>query len=256
MQGEPTGLFALYDTKALTFTAATLAPADATAAITTSLDLKPLRDTTMQVLQQIMGPMGEAMVQQQLAQVIPQTDITYDEVIERLSGKWDAFWHQSYREDFQQDVKFWVRIEGAGSLLPRLRAMAEEMGVAFIEDETTLKANLGHLLGPDAPIGLFIETPKESGELIVHSHSDWTPESEGPRLIDQPGYKNLADRLPAEAFAFYYQGKTDLDPLTGENGYIRPLTPVAGENYEDMTLRQGEPIRVTLEDGSVITQEL
>ena len=372
MQAEPTGLFALYDTEPLSFSAAALAPADATTALTASLNLAPLRDTTIQVLQQIMGPMGESMVQQQLTQVIPQTDISYNEAIDLLSGRWDAFWYQSYREDFQQDVKFWVAIEGAGSVLPRLRTLAEEMGVAFIEDDTTLKANFSALLGPDAPIGLFLEAPKPSGELIVYSHSDWTPHSEGPRLIDQATFKNLADRLPTEGIAFSYSQGADIEPLlavldtmpetakyravsesaidfliggflapnmsvatfenghwvndqyagystkqiitampafvagglgaamaipayqkvsktsqqkavqnnlrqiaaaaqqyflengasevhidelTGDNGYIRALTPVAGESYQGMILRQGEPISITLGDGTVVTQD-
>ncbi|NBB79825.1 MAG: hypothetical protein GVY36_10320 [Verrucomicrobia bacterium] len=373
MQDEPTGLFALYATEPLTFTAAEKAPADATAALTASINLIPLRSTATQILQQIMGPMGEAMVQQQLAQAIPQTDITYDEAIERLSGKWDVFWHQSYRENFQQDVKFWVSIEGAGKLLPRLRSMSEQMGVAFIEDDTTLKANFSPLLGPDATVGLYVEAPKQSGELIIHSHRDWTPDSDGPRLVDQPAFKNLADRLPGEGIAFSYSRGADLDPmlgmmdaipgaapykqasesaldlliggflkpnmsvthiedghwigdqyagystkqvittipavigagmgaamaipafekvretsrekavqnnlrqiataaqqyflengvtkvhideLIGEDGYIRQPTPVAGESYEGLILRSGEPIRVTLGDGTVMTQDL
>lgn len=373
MQGEPTGLFALYDAAPLTFTAAAKAPADATTALTASLNLIPLRRTSIQVLQQIMGPMGEAMVQQQLAQAIPQTDITYDEALELLSGKWDAFWHQSYREDLQQDIKFWVSIEGAGDLLPRLRTMAEAKGVAFIEDDTTLKANFSHLFGPDAPIGLHVEAPKQSGELIIYSHSDWTADSEGPRLVDQAAFKDLAQRLPSEGIAFSYSRGADFEPLLatmdampatakyrqvsettldfliggflkpnmsvsyiddghwvgdqyagystkqvitaiptifgagigaamaipafqkvransqqkavqnnlrqiaaaanqyflengssevsinqliGEDGYIRQLTPVAGESYEGLILRPGETIRVTLADGTVVTQEL
>lgn len=373
MNEAPSGIFALYKTEPLTFTAAAKAPADATAAITASVDLEPLRDTTIKVLQQVMGPLGEAMVQQQLAQMIPQTDITYNEAIGLLSGKWDAFWHQSYREDFQQDIKFWVSIEGAGSVLARVREVAEGMGVTFSEDDATILADFSLLLGPDLPIGLYIEAPKKSGELIVFSHRDWTPQSDGPRLADQPEFKKLADRLPSKAFAFQYQGKTNMDSifaamdalpemarykevsqstvdfllggflqpnmsvsyivdghwvsdqyagystkqiitaipvmaagglgaamaipafqkvretskekavqnnlrqiaaaaqqyflengasevhidkLTGKDGYIHYLHPVAGESYEGIILRVGEPFSVTLEDGTVISQDL
>ncbi|TVP80161.1 MAG: hypothetical protein EA353_04595 [Puniceicoccaceae bacterium] len=372
MNDAPTGLFAVYNPKMLSFTAAEKAPSDARNALTLTLDLRPLRDTSSRILQQIMGPMGEAMLEQKLAETILETDISYGEAIELLSGQWDAFWHQSYREDFQQDVKFWVSIEGAGSLLPRLREMAEAMGGAFSEDDTRLKANFGQLFGPDASIGLYVEAPKETGELIFYSHSDWTPDSEGPRLVDQPTFKNLASRLPSEGIAFYYDGGTDLNPLlaamdgfpeaakykdatesiltllignflkpkmqvsymdgdhwvsdqyagystkqvitalptifvggmgaamaipafqkvrensqqkavqnnlrqiasaaqqyflengvsevhidalVGEGKYIRHLSPVAGESYQGMILRQGEAISVRLGNGSVITQE-
>jgi len=213
LNGAPKGLFAIYDLEPLTFTAAAMAPADASAAMTISVNLGALRDTSTLIMQQVMGPMGEGMIQQQLAQIIPETDINYNELIDALSGKWDGFWHQSYREDFQQEFKFWVSIEGAGSLLPRLQAMAEGMGVPFSEDEEGLKANFSSLLGEAAVIGLYVESPKDSDSLIVYSHSDWTPESGGARLADSDAFKDLAKRLPSEGIAFSYSVGADLEPI-------------------------------------------
>jgi len=370
LNSELRGVYAIYKTETLTFTAAEMAPADATGAMTAAVNLGAIRDTSSAIMQQIMGPMGEGMIQQQLAQFIRGTDVSYDEAINTLSGKWDGFWHQSYREDFQQEFKFWISIEGAGSLLPRLREMAEGMGVAFTEDDTMLQANFSTLLGEDAPIGLYVEVPKQSGELIIYSHTDWTPASEGDRLAQTDTYKNMAKRLPSEGIAFSYNVGADLSPmlaglssipevakysevaesainlligdflkpsmavtymddgnmvsdqyagfstkqvvmvlptiaasgfgaamaipafqkvrttsqekavtnnlrqiasaadqyflengvtevqidqLVGEDGYIRLLNPVAGESYEGMVIRQGEDIRVTLGDGSVIS---
>lgn len=372
LKGEPKGLFAISSSQNLGFTAAALAPADATGALTATVDLRPLRDTVSQIMQQIMGPMGEALVQQQLAQDIPQTDLNYGDLIELLSGKWDAFWHQRYGSALEQDIRFWIRIEGAGSALPRLRPMAESMGVAFIEDANRIRANFSPVLGPDASFGLYLEATKDGEALIIHSHSDWTSGEDGARLIDQPSYQNLAERLPEKGSAFYYDAGTDLEPLlaameaipeaaryresaqlamdlliggffepemtvsyfdgdhwvsdqyagystkqvimtvpavvgiglgsamaipafqkvretsqqkavennlrqiaaasdqyflengvnevridqlVGENGYIRELNPVAGERYEGMVIRQGEPISVILGDGTVVSTD-
>lgn len=46
-----------------------------------------------------------------------------------------------------------------------------------------------------------------------------------------------------------------IDQLVGENGYIRELNPVAGERYEGMVIRQGEPISVILGDGTVVSTD-
>lgn len=213
MDGAPTGLFAIYDLEPLSFDAAKMAPADATAAMTLAINLGALRETSTLVLQQIMGPMGEGIIQQQLAQLIPETDITYNEAIDILSGKWDGFLYQSYREDFQQDFKFWLSIEGAGSLLPRLHMMGESMGVTFIKDDQGLKADFSSLMGEDAIIGLYVEAPKEGDSLIIYTHQDWTPESGGARLADSDEFKNLASRLPAEGIAFSYSKGADLEPM-------------------------------------------
>lgn len=214
LNGAPQGLFRIYNTEPLTFTAADKAPADATGAITASVNIGALRDTSTQVMQQIMGPMGAGLIQQQLTQVIPGSDISYNEAIDLLSGKWDAFWLQSYGEDFQQEFKFWVSIEDGGSALARLQSIAENLGAVFIEDDNTLKANLSAVLGEEAPFGLYLEAPKQSGELIIYSHSDWTPNSDAPRLNESQAFKNFANRLPRKAMAFNYSKGADLAPIT------------------------------------------
>jgi len=213
MDGAPMGLFAIYDLEPLNFDAAKMAPADATGAMTSAVNLGALRETMILVLKQLMGPSGEGIIQQQLAQLIPETDITYNEAINTLSGKWDGFWHQSYSEDFQEDFKFWLSIEGAGSLLPRLHMMGKSMGVNFMQDDQGLKADFSSLMGEDATIGLYVEAPKGGDSLIIYSHQNWTHESGGARLADSDEFKSLASRLPAEGFAFSYSKGADFEPM-------------------------------------------
>jgi len=46
----------------------------------------------------------------------------------------------------------------------------------------------------------------------------------------------------------------NIEELTGPNGYIRQLEPVAGESYEGMVISlDDEVIEVTLGDGTVIS---
>jgi type IV pilus assembly protein PilA len=370
MKDAPSGLFALYDLAPLTFTAAQLAPSDATGAMTVSVNLDAVTQTASAIMQQVMGPMGDGIIQQQLTQVIPGTEISYGETITALSGEWNAFWLQSYSENFQETFKFWISIEDAGKLLPKFRSMAEAMGAAFIEDDTTLKANFSQLLDSEAPFGLYAEANKQTGDLVLYSHPDWTSSSSGPRLVDNETFKNLAAQLPSTGVAFNYNFGSDLSPilaelssipeaaayiqvsesiidlligdflkpsmtvthmvdnnllteqyagystkqalmvipsvvaggigaamaipafqkvransrekavtnnlrqiaaaadqyclengvtevhidqLLGENGYIKKLTPIAGENYDDMIIRPGETISVILEDGSEVS---
>ena len=58
--------------------------------------------------------------------------------------------------------------------------------------------------------------------------------------------------VAAEA-KFRLQGKTSVtfEELIGDNPSSFP--PIAGENYHGMVIRKGEPIKVTMPDGSVIS---
>ncbi len=209
----PAGIYALYNDENMRFTAAELAPIDASGAMTASINLVALRDTASAILQQVMGPMGEGMLQQQLSQAVPGTELSYNELIEGLSGKWDAFWQQRYEDDFQQKFKLWLSIEGAGNLLQRTRATSESMGIVFVENGTTLKANLTSLLGDQPEMELYVEASKENDTLILYTDNNWTANTEGMRLADSDTFKALADRLPKQGIAFSYSQGADIAPM-------------------------------------------
>jgi type IV pilus assembly protein PilA len=213
LNDEMTGLFSMYGQALQPFRAAELAPADATGAMTMTVEFTPIRDTVISILQQSMGDMGVAMAQQQLATPVPGTDITADEVIEALSGNWDGFWHQAYKEAFQQDIKFWVRIEGAGSLLPRVMPLLKDMPVVIDETDAATVIDLSPMLGEDSPIDIFIKVPEGSSDLIIYSNKNWTPSSAGPRLSEDPKFTALAKRLPKEGLAYTYSVGADMSPL-------------------------------------------
>jgi hypothetical protein len=260
LNGEPAGLFALYGSDANIFSAAEKAPADATGAITATIKLTALRDTAIAILEQVMGPMGAGIAQQQLTQPIPGSDITINEAIETLSGKWDGFWHQSYNTGFEQEFKFWVSIQGASNLFPRLQALEAELPIIFSEDEHALKADLSALLGEDAPIGLFIDAPKNSDALILYSHTDWTATSAGPRLSDNPEFSALAKRLPNKALSFQYSKGADLTPLLAMLEMLPAAAKYEGALRSALDLLIGDYLKptivaCTLEDGVFLSEQ-
>jgi hypothetical protein len=212
-EGTPEGLFAIYGEPQIPetpFTAAKLAPADATVAISGTLQLQAVRDTTLALLSQSMGPLGENMAKVTLSKTIPGTDITYEETIEVLSGKWDLFWQEDFDESFNPSYKIWMRIEGASHIAVRLKPLANGLPVTVTETEDGLKADLSSLLSvPD--YGLYIEASTVEDTLTLYTHSDWGPKSAGPRLNQTQKFTKLAKHLPKKALNFSYTDAYDLD---------------------------------------------
>lgn len=66
---------------------------------------------------------------------------------------------------------------------------------------------------------------------------------------------NNLRQLSAAAEQYYVENNVrsvTLDRLVGPGRLIRALTPVAGENYRNVILQQGTPLRVTLPGGKVV----
>ncbi len=259
MNGDSTGLFAIYGTEAYPFSAPSKAPTDASVAVTANIRLTEVRDTIATVVQQIMGPMGEGILQQQLTQTIPDTEITVNEVIEALSGKFDFFYSENYGESIlESEPKLWLSIENAGHLLSRLESLGESgLPITFVEEATTLKAILEQ---PGSSKKLFFEAPKGSSELIIYTDADWTAESEGPRLVENPEFKTLASRLPEQGFFYMYSGKTDIEPLLE----MLEMLPQTAKYKEAASMAidlfiggflEPNMVAVTIQDGNYVSEQ-
>ncbi len=215
LNGSPSGIFSFYGTSEdpLTpFTAANQAPADATGAMSGTINLAPLRESANAILQQIMGPMGEAMLQQQLQQLIPNTDITFNEVIDAFSGHIDAHWQQSFEPEMQQSFKAWAQFDHAGKLLARIRPIADSLQLSVNEDATGLTINASPLI-EQQNMGLFLHSPSASDALIIYTHPNWTVEKVGKSLSDTEAFKDLATHLSKSAHTFTYSSGFDMEPM-------------------------------------------
>lgn len=213
LEGELRGLWAMYSTGLTTFTAAEMAPADATGAISGRLNFMALENTALALADQIMGPMGQSFVNQWLGQPIPKTDLIVRDLLEALSGKYDAFWLQSLDPvTAEAAFKGWLAIENAGSILPRLETLSDSLGIPFLEDESGLTADFSSLV-EDGSIGLYLHVPAGGNTLVVYTDPRWSPSTGGIKLSETVDYQNLAQRLPDESMFFSYSGGFDFHPL-------------------------------------------
>jgi len=215
----PSGLFGIYHLEGAaptSFTAAELVPADATGAGAGPINLAALKQTYRMVARQLMGPMGEDMVQQQLSMPVPGTEVTVAMLIDALSGHWDYAFKLELPEDESEDpeIKFWLRIQGNGGILERLKPLGDTMPIVFEEAGGTLTADFAALMG-DAPFGLTLKATAD-GDLVAYSHADWTAESEGPRLADDETYRVMRAYLPEKATWFSYSAGYDSEPMLAE----------------------------------------
>lgn len=230
--GAPSGLMAMYgtpDTPTVPFRAAELAPADASGAISGRIDLTALRDTVSQLVVQVMGPMGESMVAQQLQQPIPGTTVTVNQTIEGLSGHWDVFWKESYDANFTPSYQGWLRIRGAVDVVEQLRPLMAnpQMGVSVAETDNGIVANLSALTTAQG-FSLFIETNRAEDVVLIYSDKDWGPNSAGPRLNTTEAYQALAKRLPKQALIYSYTTGYDMNTVMAALKAEPQFAPYAG----------------------------
>ena len=212
LNGTPSGLFGMYSPEGqeeTTFTAAALAPADATGAACGPINLTALTDTYQSVFTQIMGPMGEGIAQQQLSMPVPGTELQIGHIIDTLSARWEYAYKLDLSNMEQPEIALWVQVEGAGSLLEELKPLSEQMPVVFTENDGRPTADFSALLGSDAPCGLFLEA-QANGDLVIYTDANWTACSEGPRLADDPKFQSLTAHLPTKALWFSYSDGFDL----------------------------------------------
>ena len=364
------GIYSLSEQEPRAFTAAALAPADANGAGCGPINLQALTDTYLNIMTQVMGPMGEGIVKQQLKMPIPGTELHIQQVVNALSARWDYAYKLNLDNIENPELDFLIQIEQAGDLVTKLKPLSQTLPVKFAEDEGTLTADFSAILGNEAPCGLFIKAD-ENGNLVIFSDRQWIVSDASQRLADDPEFKSLTSHLPEKALWYSYSGgfnimdsmkeqlasdanaagylsvieqsfalllgdfykptasaayftdefvvteqygsfstkqvvmlipsmfaiypamaipsfhkvrstsqekavennlrqiataadqyflengvtEVELDQLIGAEGYIKALTPVAGENYDGIRIKMGEAIQVILSDGRVITHD-
>ncbi|MDP4610323.1 MAG: hypothetical protein NWT02_03975 [Opitutales bacterium] len=211
--GAPAGLFSLYGNSGAepqAFTAAAMVPADATIAGCGPVDLNDLVTTVRTIMVQFMGPMGEGMADQYLMMPIPESEVTANDVIAGLSGRWDYAYKMDMADMEAPKIEFWVQISGSGELVSKLKSLGESMSIVFTEEANgELIADFSPMVGEDAPFGFFIKNTT-NGDLVIYSDPNWGGSTEGSLLKDDPKFINLTKNLPAKALWFSYSGGFDI----------------------------------------------
>jgi len=215
LMGKRVGLLALYDLGNRPFTAADLAPDSATMAMSGQVNFNVLRDTIVELVVQIMGPMGEGMAQQQLANVMPGTDVTVSEFFDQLSVPMDFIMEQGIKENGEPDINAWMRLQGNGALLDRILPMMAMFGLEAQTTETGVKVDFGPLM-EDSPFSLILSNTQD-GDLVLYTSEEYNALVMSPdnKLVDTEGYHQVAGKLPGKAAFYTYSKGADLEPMLG-----------------------------------------
>lgn len=208
--GAPSGLFSLYgasDHEPQPFTAAAMVPSDANIAGCGPVEIESLVETVRTIMVQFMGPMGEGMTDQYLTFPIPGSEITANDLIIALSGRWDYAYKMDLSDMEQPDVEFWIQIAGSGELMDKMKPLGETMPIIFTDtSEGEVIADFSALLEDAETIfGLFIKSTK-NGDLVIYSDPNWGGSSKGALLKDDPKFIELTKNLPEKALWYSYSG--------------------------------------------------
>lgn len=256
LEGDPKGVFGIYSLEPIEFRAARMAPADATTVVSGRLNFNAIVDTAKALGTTVMGPVGEGMVMQGLSQPVPGTDVTAAEIVEALSGGMDLIVSQSLENPEMPEIKVYLALKGAATVLPRLEPALLKMGVQFMDTEKGRVADLSMFM-QGAPMGLFVEVPKDSDELIVYTDASWVESfGTGGGLMDTEAFRRVADRLPQDAAFYAYSSGVDVEQLMGmlsRNPKIAAFVPVISNAVDSLlggflapnasaTRRQGEAL--------------
>ncbi len=143
------------------------------------------------------------MVVQQTSETVFGTELTFDALIDYLSGKVDIGWKQDFGPDFEPDIALWASFANAGPILAKLQPLSQIFPIEFHEDGRGLTADLSAFFdGAPFPFNLYFFNPAGSTSLEVFSDPQWTVRRVGGSLADTPNFQNLVKRLPQRALAF------------------------------------------------------
>lgn len=263
-ESGPAGLLKMYgqsEDNYLTFDAAKLAPADATAAISGNLDLLPLQESIIAIATDLMGPKGANIITMQLEQPIPTTTITFQQLIQNLSGRIDTFWKQEISLEQTGTFDIWLKFAKAGPLLAELRPLLEEsMGAQVIETKNGLKVDLSILAADSGLSGIYLESNTIDGSLTFYSNKDWNAQSEGPRLNTSEAFTKVASKLPKSALFHSYSSGYDLNALLATLAEIpqAAMYLAIGEKVIDLFIGdflEPNATAMTIVDGSLFCQQ-
>jgi hypothetical protein len=237
LKTAPTGLLKFYvlpEANPRPFVAATLAPADASGAFGAALNWNALSETTSGLFSQVLGPLGQMIVQSQLQNPIAESELTPQEILNIISTHWDGFYRINASSSNDLDLDFWVRMEGAGELSGKLKPLATLLGVNIIEEDIPLSLDATKQNTPDE-ISLYAKNTVE-GDFILYTNPNWTANSEGPKLNETDTFKELATNLPPSAIWYEYGGGYDIlqyiRPAVENHSEVAPYLPIIEKAFE------------------------
>lgn len=207
----PKGLFILYGAENAPFTVAQNAPADADLAVEFSLDGKQAFEIFRRIAIDLMGPIGQGLIDAQLMEpAFPDGPTVRDlidafqtniQIVARVGGEQDQ--DNAIGSLPMQDLV--VRLSNQGRLLNALSPVLQ--GAGFVLRETDSKPVWELLVQENGiEVHVRIETSPSNEDLLVFAGEKSREWYSNPthRLAEDPDFKTFSAKLPNEGLGYWY----------------------------------------------------
>jgi hypothetical protein len=214
--GSPSGLFTLFGESNRPLTLASRTPADADLAFEMALNGDALFQIVRALVIDIMGPMGQGLIDQQLNQPVFPEGPTLAQLIEKLSTRME-FTLKAGDEPLPgplAQLQFLtgnvaLRIADVSELIAPLEPMLMQAGFAPVEGSADKTWRMDIPLGPEM-MPLYLTTESATNDLVVmvnDSTSQWLASGSANSLANDPALSSRLAQLPPDGIAFWYSSK-------------------------------------------------
>lgn len=230
----PEGLFKLYGAANRSFDAAPKVPADTDLLIDASLNFSSILEIVMGISRDVMGEMGPQLIQAQLATPILPDGSTIADLINMLSTKIVFAGRLTEATDAPSVIgisgDFVLQVDGVGTLVPTLMAMAQAQGNVVLQPEDSDLGPAWYLRFNNMPVGmrLLLQVDSTTDDLYVtlaRQSLDWLSGA-ADSLAESPDYIAKSAGLPTAGLVHSFASEKvsqlsysqfnqmDLDPAT------------------------------------------
>ncbi len=208
--GPPSGIWNLYSPTAEPVGILPMTPPEASQVVEGNLHLDALRVVVRGIFAEVMGEGGAQLVDLQLAKKVPQTDVTFAQIISALSTR--LSFHATYKrpstgnsdDDTRLEVAdFLAKLRGAGAICTRLRPFLEKQkDISVLESASSLVYGL-NINGREVLLAIV---EKSTGDLYLASSLAYWEHCRNLKttLAETTEFQKMYAGLPAEVMVFNY----------------------------------------------------
>jgi hypothetical protein len=258
----PSGVFLLAGDRNQPFSIRESAPADAQLVAEMNLNGVILFQIVRKLVVDMMGPLGEGMIDAQMNQPVIENGPTLAEIINRLTTQIQVALKPSFNEEstLPPAMAFFdghsiIHISNVADLMQSFAPMLQQAGFTSMDEPGGTTWSLSVPAGP-VPISVFLQTVPGSNDLIVSFNKDsrdWFLGG-GPAIGSSPAFSKSIAGLPETGLSFWYSTAEmsqlqiqNLDAQLPESANIKPVLDVVKRFLMKFT---GEQSGVSFLDGN------
>jgi hypothetical protein len=258
----PSGIFLITGDTNRAFSIADTAPADAQLVAEMNLNGAALFQIVRKLVIDLMGPLGEGMIDAQMNQPVIPDGPTLAEVITRLTTHIQIALKPSLNKESTLppamavfDGLSIIQIANVADLLQPFAPILQQAGFSSVSEAGATTWSLSVPAGP-VPVSVFLQTLPDSNDLIVSFNKDskdWFL-GQGPAIGTSPAFAKSIAGLPQSGLSFWYSTAEmsqlqiqNLDAQLPESGNLQPILDVVKRFLLKYT---GEQSGVSFLDGN------